>query len=586
MSTKVLSGWLDEASAMRSLEIAIMFARYEASQSGALAASLNRLLDERDYQGLIDYELDYDAGHSVSDYIHARQCLAFFQKNTALTGLVGGNLEVEAWEKFLASERQCAETNVVFKSELQGNICFPPDVGRMLYAARWKIARILGDVPAFSALAPKLGPGASTTVKRRNACAAEKLAGQLACSINTAPWLPLIFGQNPHLFHQHAKYREELVSTPDGLGVDEVWSVSVEEHHGRLGFVEKDAKSKRTVVVEPSLSSFYQLGIGDIIADRLRMNGVSINDQTTNQNLARYGSVSNALATLDLSSASDTISKELVRFLLPEEWFSLLDGFRCPSVEYHGDVIELEKFSSMGNGFTFPLETLIFYALVWAASPHRERCFINAYGDDIVCGASNSDVVIRLLEFCGFTINKKKSFVDGPFRESCGADYFLGVNIRPYRLKRHVSGEVLFSIHNWYYRQHDTQGCELALSLIPPNLKIWGPDGYGDGHLLCPDPEMRIHKRTHGWGGYLFDTYTTVPRKSVRVHPGDFLQVLYSVYARGTPPETEVVENRGEGAMRMAPEPDSRNGGVVKSYPLPKKNRHYRRISIYTLSRS
>jgi len=127
----------------------------------------------------------------------------------------------------------------------------------------------------------------------------------------------------------------------------------------------------RSICVEPGLTSFYQLALGEEIRRRLLRVGVDIRDQTRNQLLAREGSVTGLLATIDLSSASDTMSYELIRYLLPPDWFDLLTSFRSPSVTYKGSVIDLEMFSSMGNGFTFPLETLVYWSLTYAASQQK-----------------------------------------------------------------------------------------------------------------------------------------------------------------------------------------------------------------------
>lgn len=569
------ANWLDEFSVSETLDIAMTLARHEAELSGSFRAELSDLLDRRDWKELLDFDFRYHENRAVMDYVHARQAIAFFEKLEPLGAMLDVDREQAAIAKFLDSERVCAETNELFSAYRRGKLCFTPTFEHILHAAKWKIDKVLGTAPDFRSLRPKLGPGASTTVTRRKACPAEKLGQKLSCSTNFAPFLPLFMVGHPHLMHHHAEHSVE--------GEDDVWRLEFLEEPGKLTFVEKDAKSFRSIVIEPVLSSMYQLAIGDVIAARLRVNGIDITNQVLNQNLARYGSVSGALATLDLSSASDSISSELVRFLLPQEWYSLLDGFRSPTVDYDGRLIHLEKFSSMGNGATFPLETLIFYALTWASSPHHERSYLSVYGDDIVCGSLTSGVVIETLEFCGFTVNTKKSFTEGPFRESCGADYYLGVDIRPYRLKRLVNGEVLFTMHNFFRRNHDDDMCNLILSYVHPDIQLWGPDGYGDGHLICQDPPLRAHKRAHGWGGYTFDTYTLRARKSVRVHPGDYLQVLYTNYVAETAPtyDEKMASLRAE-KLEVSPS-KSQAGRVVKSFPLHGV-RKYSRISVYTLT--
>jgi hypothetical protein len=88
--------------------------------------------------------------------------------------------------------------------------------------------------------------------------------------------------------------------------------------------------------------------------------------------------------------------------------------------------VEYEKISSMGNGATFELETAIFWAISSSVAGDSV-----VYGDDIIVPTEHAPEVIELLEFCGFKCNPKKTFVSGPFRESCGGHYFQGVDVTP-----------------------------------------------------------------------------------------------------------------------------------------------------------
>jgi len=134
------------------------------------------------------------------------------------------------------------------------------------------------------------------------------------------------------------------------------------------------------------------------------------------------------------------VSKKLVELLLPKEWFDILDTLRSPMTFVDGKWIHLSKFSSMGNGFTFELESLIFSAI------SMEACFLSnvdaipgvnlwVFGDDIILPSEASATMLTLLRFFGFTPNKGKTFTSGPFRESCGGDYFGGVAVRPHNLE-------------------------------------------------------------------------------------------------------------------------------------------------------
>lgn len=124
-------------------------------------------------------------------------------------------------------------------------------------------------------------------------------------------------------------------------------------------------------------------------------------------------------ATEDMKNASDGISLELVRFLLPKRIFNLIGACRAPMTlglddQYH----VVKKVSSMGNGFTFELMSLILLAL---CKTYAQASFV--YGDDIIIPIEHSESLRSDLTRAGFTVNTEKSFNEGPFRESCGANY-------------------------------------------------------------------------------------------------------------------------------------------------------------------
>jgi len=191
----------------------------------------------------------------------------------------------------------------------------------------------------------------------------------------------------------------------------------------RTSYVPKDVRKCRRIAIEPSCNLFLQMGVGNWIARRLRYFGVDIYDQSINKDLARKGSLDGSVATIDLSDASDSISRELVRSLVPRDWFCLLDSIRSPAPL---DGPYYERFSSQGNAFTFPLETLIFWAIVKSVSS-----FCSVYGDDIICDTESYHKALQAIADAGFIPNSDKSYGDGFFRESCGGDYIAGVDVRP-----------------------------------------------------------------------------------------------------------------------------------------------------------
>jgi len=199
---------------------------------------------------------------------------------------------------------------------------------------------------------------------------------------------------------------------------------------------------------------FFQLGIGRLIENRLMDYGIAISDspgvenqQIVNRRLARRGSLTGSLATLDLSHASDSLTNVLVRSYFPQEVLHFLEKCRTPSARLpDGTEIDLEIFSTMGNGFNFPLQTMFFLCVVLACykslkitpilqgDPDTRN--IGVFGDDIIVVTEAAMLVSRVMHLLGFTINADKSYVDGEFRESCGGDYFRGHDVTPFYIKK------------------------------------------------------------------------------------------------------------------------------------------------------
>ena len=228
-------------------------------------------------------------------------------------------------------------------------------------------------------------------------------------------------------------------SNAENIRIENFGSASVAD--GRLSFVAKNDEIDRCICVEPTLNTYFQLGLKHLLELRLRRRfGIDFTDQQfKNRDLARLGSITDGLSTIDLSSASDSISRELCRVLLPPGFFNILEKIRTPFLTYKGSRIELHMMSTMGNGFTFPLQTLIFSSVVIAALRFRglhpfardsSENLWGVYGDDIICPRSVTGDVIEMLSLFGFKVNNDKSFTEGPFRESCGSDFFMGQNVR------------------------------------------------------------------------------------------------------------------------------------------------------------
>jgi hypothetical protein len=219
----------------------------------------------------------------------------------------------------------------------------------------------------------------------------------------------------------------------------------------RISTVPKKTEIDRCIAMEPDVNMALQLSVGRYLRRRLLKFGIDIRDQTLNQRLAREGSINDNLATIDLSAASDSLSIRLVRDLLTPDWFALLDDLRSQKGQLpDGKEIVWEKFSSMGNGFTFELETIIFYALSRAAieeevlaesnslEGYSHHHTLSVYGDDIICPSKYADNVIMILRNVGFATNVEKTFTRGPFRESCGKHYYNGYDVTPIYVRKPI----------------------------------------------------------------------------------------------------------------------------------------------------
>lgn len=186
----------------------------------------------------------------------------------------------------------------------------------------------------------------------------------------------------------------------------------------RFSTVPKNNEKDRPINLEPFCNILVQRSIGIGLRNYIRdCYGVDLlNAQEVHGRLiSECGK-----ATLDLSNASDSITPQLVKLVVPKTVYDLTMASRSPYVEQSsGDIHFLNKISSMGNGFTFELMTLLLLAITryW---DNKSR----VYGDDIIVNDTVAANVISDLTAVGFQINVDKSFYgDNPFRESCGKNF-------------------------------------------------------------------------------------------------------------------------------------------------------------------
>ena len=496
----------------------------ELRSSGVYSDYMSALVHAGEIRKVVETSIPKDI--DLEDYRSASLIQALYSKNADLE--LGFNPLKAAVEAAIAAELQCRRVNEYF-----GLSCPYGGVVQAISLARRKIKRVLGKVPALDRLRFRFGPGASTTVKRSQACFENKLATPLVCSEEMLPVVHEVLSECPPWTLHHATSSVSDIADRQVVSQNEIVVDTA-----KLIFVAKNAKTHRPICVEPLLNGFVQLAIGGHLKERLRILAKQdLGDQTRNQLLARAASVSGRFATIDLSSASDTLAFSVVFDLLPEEWVDLLASFRTGHMEYGGREYELEKFSSMGNGYTFELESLIFWALSAACTElsGEDQDLVSVYGDDIIVPVQAVDLLMATLTWCGFNLNREKSFWTGSFRESCGTDWLAGEAVRPIFKKDRLTPQWLTVFHNWALVRGYSTLSSIAKSFIPKDLQLYGPPGYGDGHLL--GQWKVVHPRAHrrrGWEGGLFSTFRETPR-SVDTDPEiAFLTGIYDLYANPT----------------------------------------------------
>lgn len=426
------------------------------------ALTVYLLYKHGEHQQLVDLDIDPCHYNDPWSFRDAYGATLFLSKSNFLK--LDLNREQAAFSKFFKYEELCRSTNERFRRPLLDPLYKGANVA-LLDATRRKIERILGTYTGdeFVDLS-NWGPGVTTLLKGECVSATNKfhlengITRDLYSLVNT--WFP-------HAYplwgaHLTAKYTEHWANYQVG---------------NKIVTVPKNSKTDRVIAIEPGLNLWFQKGIGKMISRRLARFGIDLSDQGRNQFLSRQGSLTSSLATIDFSSASDSISLEVVRYLLPNRWLTLLEKTRSVFGTHDNTLIRWEKFSSMGNGFTFELESLIFYAAALAVCEYSgvSSANVSVFGDDVIIPNELSDLYSSFCAFLGFRVNTDKSFSSSYFRESCGSHWFDGVDVKPIFLKERVRNaqavyKLANSVRNLAHRRNSHYGCDARFHRCWRNL--------------------------------------------------------------------------------------------------------------------
>lgn len=455
--------------------------------------------------------------------------------------------EKAAKDSFLESELRCKDWNDTFQNRDFGKKCWGlnPKLYDILHRVRKEFQTVLGPLTRETLETVqahfRFGPGATTAVKGSGLVSSDK------------------YDVIPHLTGSLIPFARSIMG--------ETWAdahPSMEIVEGsRYSTVNKNAKTKRGINIEPHLNVYGQLGVGKTIRKRLKHWRVDLNTQEWNQFLAQKA-FEWGLVTIDLKAASDSIPLLLIWFLSDPKWFELLMTFRSHKVLFENEWLELEKFSSMGNGFTFELETLVFYSVLRAIVDPSDLSLCAVYGDDIICPRQYAKEVVDALKLLGFEVNTQKSFFTGDFFESCGSDYFQGWDVRPFFLRQeeydtddHIPYPVKVANRLRLYAQKrnlgfgcDTRFRRAWVDLYRGAPRMWRsfkvPSELGDTGFIVSLREAKPPRLNNEFQGYLARAAKFVPvykRKrslGVLLHhlrndpsPGQFLSSWDAVLAGG-----------------------------------------------------
>jgi hypothetical protein len=402
--------------------------------------------------GIVSRVFDESTGHLKQDYDMScvksvRQILYLFKK-FGLSEESTDALDVKAKTKFFSTD-----------DELVG---LQFDDTRTHYL-KMCCQTILPNLELDSEYSFKHGPGAVAEGHLSNS--KWGAIWKSLCSTDDLSGLGLdLFGLNSERFQSETK--DVQPSIPRG--------------RAKLISVAKNSTSRRTITIEPVVLQFVQQGLNDALRREIEQCKILrqclvLSQQRPNQHLAEIGSLTGEWATLDLSSASDRLSSEVVKLVFHRHGAFLEKLFRFRSVEVRAGqkpAQSLTKFAGMGNATTFPVQSVVFAMITIASILHKlgkspthrnvmhASRMVQVYGDDIICPTHHHSQVEEWLEHFGMRVNRHKSFTEGNFRESCGVDAFNGIDVTPLYLKYDpydpnleadfVGRTVEFSNHAWW----------------------------------------------------------------------------------------------------------------------------------------
>jgi len=368
------------------------------------------------------------------------------------------HLTAEAFEKFKGINSHMLDYNIKHSlATVDDAPCFKGDDRLTKVHKRVKslLLFVLGNLDEEELFVQcKNSAGTSLGVSYSDTSQDAKFSYPMSCTESAKP-----------LFDRYLSFDYQLNDAIEDLNSHMAFATKYDIVQGsRATTVEKTSTQRRFIAIEPTCNMFLQQGLMRVLYERMEKVGLDVTSlPEKHKKLARESSITCKNATIDWSSASDCVSIELLRLVLPARWFALICQVRCNTTTLNGEVVELQMVSSMGNAGTFPIETLIFWAYAICTiktskniSPSRIpdiRDFdeVSVFGDDCIVPTLFASDFIDVMTQVGFIVNKEKSFYENEqFRESCGGDYLSGYDNRPFSLKGPTSTK-MSALEPWLY---------------------------------------------------------------------------------------------------------------------------------------
>lgn len=440
-----------------------------------------------------------------------------------------------AQDKFIAFMRNQEHKGLRVKALLE-NLDTSTDVGKVLFRTREILHDLFSDFQEYN-IVPRFTSGATISLTKNSGSSPFR---RFKASEGMGHLLKVAVQRE---MEGLTRFSFSHMSFPFKEG-DCTWHVVAD-------FVAKTWKEHRLIGNQPSAPLALQCGVGDWMTGRLHGVGIHINTaQEVHKRVARLASlIDSHLMTLDQSNASDNIVRWLVKFAIPGDLYEYLVDI-SPSDIHIGEDIKFRSIHMMataGNGYIFPLQTAIFWALAKATCEAcKVKTEVYSYGDDLIAPCAIFNQLRKVFDAVGLQVNTEKTFLENGIRESCGGDYVHGTDVRPLYVK-----EIPTTILGWYrcingirrvgfdnnvncWRTNAFRRLWLwCISRLKPENRLFAPIHYGDVAIGTSNyklyklsynraysvngvrhkyPFDGLHPSGHPYSGWYIETYSTKSR--------------------------------------------------------------------------